>query len=56
LTNAPILKIPDLEEYLVVWIDVCKEGLGGVIEKRDHVVCYESRKLKEHENNYAIHD
>ena len=22
----------------------------------NHVVCYESRKLKEHENNYATHD
>ena len=21
-----------------------------------HVVCYKSRKLKEHENNYATHD
>jgi hypothetical protein len=21
-----------------------------------HVVCYESRKLKEHERNYATHD
>ena len=22
----------------------------------NHVVCYESRKLKDHENNYATHD
>ena len=22
----------------------------------NHVICYESRKLKEHENNYATHD
>ena len=22
----------------------------------NHVVCHESRKLKEHENNYATHD
>ena len=24
--------------------------------QENHVICYESRKLKEHENNYATHD
>jgi hypothetical protein len=37
-------------------IDGCKEGLGGVLNQRDHVVWFESRKLKEHERNYATHD
>jgi hypothetical protein len=41
---------------IFVCIDVCKEGLGGVLTQRDHVVCYESRKLKEHERNYTTHD
>jgi hypothetical protein len=35
---------------------VCKEGLGGVLSQDGFVICYESRKLKEHENNYATHD
>jgi hypothetical protein len=29
---------------------------GGVLSQRDHVVCYESGKLKEHEGNYATYD
>jgi hypothetical protein len=34
----------------------CKEGLGGFLNQNGYVVCYESRKLKEHERNYATHD
>jgi hypothetical protein len=34
----------------------CKDGLGGVLSQEGFVVCYESRKLKEHERNYATHD
>jgi hypothetical protein len=39
-----------------VCIDACKEGLGGVLTQKYHVVFYESRKLKERERNYATHD
>ena len=33
-----------------------KEGLGGVLSQEGHVVSYESRKWKEHEQNYVVHD
>ena len=33
-----------------------KNGLGGVLSQNGFVICYESRKLKEHERNYATHD
>jgi hypothetical protein len=56
LTSAPILKIPDPDEDFVVCTDACKEGVGGDVTQKYHVVCYESRKLKEHERNYATHD
>jgi hypothetical protein len=56
LTSAPILKIADPNKDFVVCTNVCKEGLGGVLSQRDHVVCYESKKLKDHERNYATHD
>jgi hypothetical protein len=56
LASAPILKIANPNEYFFVCIDACKEGLSGVLIQRDHVVCYESRKLKEHQRNYATHD
>jgi hypothetical protein len=56
LTSAPILKIVDPDEDFIVCIDACKEGLGGVLTQKDHVVCYESWKLKENARNYATHD
>ena len=31
--------------------DACNQGLGGVLMQDNHVVCYESRKLKDHEKN-----
>jgi hypothetical protein len=40
----------------VVCIDACKEALGGFLSQNGIVICYESRKLKEHERNYATHD
>jgi hypothetical protein len=56
LTSVPILRIVDPDEDFVVCMDACKEGLGGVLSQNGHVVCYESRKLKEHERLYATHD
>jgi hypothetical protein len=50
------LKIADLDEDFVLCTNSCKEGLGGVLTQKYHVVCYESKKLKEHEKNYATHD
>jgi hypothetical protein len=56
LKSALILKILDPNEDLIVCIDSCKEGLGGVISHKGHVGCYESRKLKEHERHYGTHE
>ena len=56
LTSAPVLKIADLEFFFVVCADACNQGLAEVLMQDNHVICYESRKLKEHEKNYATHD
>jgi hypothetical protein len=56
LTSAPMFKIVDPNESFVVCTDACKEGLGGVLTQNGHVIGYESRKIKEHERNYATHD
>jgi hypothetical protein len=40
----------------VVCTDAFKEGIGGVITQNEHVISYESIKLKEHETNYATND
>jgi len=55
LISAPILKVADPYEDFVVCTDACKKGLGGVLTHNGHVICYESRNIKEHEINYAIH-
>ena len=37
LTTAPILKIADPNKDFVVFTDVSKEGLGGVLTQEGHV-------------------
>jgi hypothetical protein len=56
LTHAPMLKIVDPDNDFLVCTDACKEGLGRVLMQEGSVVCYESRKLNEHEVNYVTHD
>jgi hypothetical protein len=56
LKSAPILNIAYPDEEFVVCTDACKEGLSGFLRQKDHVICYESQKLKGHERNYATHD
>ena len=54
--TTPILKIAYPNKDFVVCNDTSKEGLGGVLTQEGHVICYESRKLKEHEKNYVVRD
>ena len=56
LTSAPILRIADPNVDFLVCTEACKEGLGRVLSQNGFVICYDSRMLKEHENNYATHD
>jgi hypothetical protein len=56
LKSVLILRILYPNEDFVVYTDACKEGIDGVLSQNGHVVCYESRKLKEHERHYATHD
>jgi hypothetical protein len=56
LTSAPTLRIEDPNEEFIVCTYTCKEGIGGVLSQNGFVICYESRKLKEHERHYATHD
>jgi hypothetical protein len=56
LTSSPILRIPYPDEDFIICTNACNEGLGGVLSQSGFVICYESRKLKDHERNYATHD
>ena len=51
-----VLRIVNLDGDFIVCTDASKEGLGGVLLQNDHVIYYESQKLKEHEQNYPTHD
>jgi hypothetical protein len=55
LTSAPIMKITDPNEYFMVCIDACQKGLDGVLSHNGFVICFKSKKLKEHERLYATH-
>lgn len=56
LTTTPILRILDPQKQFVVITDASGEGLGGVLMQDEQVIAYESRKLKNYEQNYAPHD
>lgn len=56
LTDALVLKIFDLDKEFLVCTNDFKRGLGGILMQEGHVVCYESRILNGHEQNYVTHD
>jgi hypothetical protein len=56
LTTKPILKVVDPYKDFTFYVDVSKEGLGGLLMQDGHIIYYESRKLKEHEQNYVTHN
>jgi len=56
LNTAPIFKLANPNKEFATCTLACKEGLGGVLVQEGHVISYESRKLKDHGNNYATHD
>jgi hypothetical protein len=56
LMTTLILKVPHMDEEFMLFTDASKEGLGGFFLQDGRVICYISRKLRRHEENYATHD
>jgi len=56
LTTTPILKVLDMDADFLVCTNASKEVLGGVLMQDRRVIAYISRKLRRHEENYAMHD
>ena len=56
LTTKLILKVHDMDADFLVCTDTSNEGLGGVLMQDGWVIAYISRKLRRHEENYAMHD
>ena len=51
-----MLKIDDIDKEYIVCTYASYEGLGGLLMQDEHLVFYESQKLKEHEKNYPTLD
>ena len=56
LTSTPILIVPERGQRYTVYCDALKDGLGCVLMQSGKVVAYGSRQLKNHEQNYPMHD
>jgi hypothetical protein len=56
LTSAPVLVLPDLTKKFDIYFDASHQGLGCVLMQEGQVVCYASRQLRKHEENYPTHD
>jgi hypothetical protein len=56
LTPAPLLVLPDLTKKFDIYCDTSRRGLGCLLMQEGQVVCYASRQLRKHEENYPTHD
>jgi hypothetical protein len=56
LTSAPVLILPDVTKKFDIYCDASRQGLGCVLMQEGQVVCYASRELRKHEENYPTHD
>jgi hypothetical protein len=56
LTSAPILVLSNLTMKFDRYCDASCRRLGYVLMQEGQVVCYASRQLRKHEENYPTHD
>jgi hypothetical protein len=55
-----VLVLPDLTKKFDIYCDTSRRGLGCLLMQEGqvvcYVVCYASRQLRKHEENYPTHD
>nr|GEY69845.1 putative reverse transcriptase domain-containing protein [Tanacetum cinerariifolium] len=56
LCCAPILALPKVSEYFMVYCDASLRVFEAVLMQREKVIAYASRQLRTHEENYTTHD
>ena len=56
LSTAPILKSTEFGKPFLVTCDASRKALVGVLSQEGRPTTYESRKLKDAEQNYTMHD
>lgn len=53
LTNSPVLAYPDFNKKFVLQTDASNFAVGAVLSQDGHPICFASRTLNDHEQNYS---
>ncbi|KAL0336104.1 UNVERIFIED_CONTAM: Transposon Tf2-12 polyprotein [Sesamum radiatum] len=56
MVTDPVLALPDMSKPFTVETDASDFALGGVLMQDGHPVAFESRKLKDVERRYSVHE
>ncbi|KAL0401932.1 UNVERIFIED_CONTAM: Retrovirus-related Pol polyprotein from transposon gypsy [Sesamum latifolium] len=56
MVTDPVLALPDMSKPFVVETDTSDFVIGGVLMQDGHPVAFESRKLKDVERRYSVHE
>ena len=56
LATARVLTVPHESDNLVVYSDISMKCLGCVLMKNGKVIAYNSRQLKDYEQDYPTYD
>jgi hypothetical protein len=55
-TSALVLVLPDVTKKFDIYCDASCRGLGCALMQEGQLLCYASRQLRKHEENYPTHD
>jgi len=53
ITHAPVLSYPDFNKPFQLTTNASNVALGAVLQQEGHPVCFASRTLNSHEQNYS---
>ncbi|KAK4382079.1 Retrovirus-related Pol polyprotein from transposon.6 [Sesamum angolense] len=56
IVTNPMLALPDMSKPFTVETDASDFALGGVLMQDSHPIAFESRKLKDVERHYSVHE